>query len=1310
MRNPQPSLKERFSFHSRALPDDQACKVIRFAGTEGLNMLYSFDIQLMCQIHEGKALDTTTLLVTPATLRIDRGDSKAIVFHGYPIAISQKGHMNGWTFYTLTLQPQFAKLQHIVQNHIYLEKNTKDIVAEAFDSCGIMKPSHTFLLHKTCPTHEFSMQYNENVLDFMAFHLERDGIYYFFEQNEDAENIVFTDSPISHTYLEGNSKLRYYPTSGLEGDHADEIIISFVMNQVPLPKNVIVRDYDWQKPNFSVEATATVDEYGLGTLFFYGDGFTTEEEGQRLANIRAQALRCRSKVFTGTSSVPSLRPGYLFSLHDHYDAAFNASYFITHVTHEGSQEAYLSSVLGVTLEYASDKLYYRNTFTCIPEHVQFRPERKTVRKSIPGMLHAFIDSSSNSPMAEIDSLGRYKVIFPHDPSGRSDGRASCWLRRVQPSVGVGYGTSFPLAPGVEVLVGFVDGNPDKPFISGALNNPETGFSDNEESMFSGMRTGGGGGLTFNDTPQKQGLNLTTGSGRSGLFMASGSMDSTFWQSDYNAQLATVGSASINTVKSTLKSGLSASLEADPSMDAEAMFVLALTSLTKFMEGFQKAGNTDLANVEADIQKAQKAADAAEQAQQRTQDTVKQETQNLDTAQKNESITQEALNTLKRNPHASAAEIKTAQQKYDDAVSQRKQAEKAKHVAQLKNNVAKNTHEAKQKALEKTKNLDAKTTRKTIWDGIVTSLKLLNTCYLTYDKGAKFFKKDKDSSPYTAVLSVADAKSSLKFDIKPTMARLKSIASFATASFVARLYGDTMAQAQESAALQNEEKKLQNERDLAKIDFHNNEAQYLEDEEYQNLREATITAYMNNENISRERARIKVALDEKSLRERAKANVLALSAKHKEERLEVVKNSYYQSIDTTYTHKLHKKKTAFVHALLTSKTPELFAELFAVMTLFKSKASMNKDYGGLKISSDQNSILLSKKHHYIAGEKGISLISLPTSHAFADSASANDVQKIHDDFLGIDKEKSFIAAETEQIKLVGLHNTEIFGLDDCALTSAKNLTVTNKFDNARKDAIQASIKKLDASQLQELQTSLDKASAALSSVQDTVAMGLLFDNMTDAEATLEENTATQALLEAKKALHKALLNLPTTPTPDTYSEISLLRKDNQDVLHLLNKGTHFSLKQVAMKDTSNLEILRTNADESIKTGALAMKKTGLTIIYSQDGEVKNQRSLGFTQKRTSLEHGENSVLFLSDDKLTLRHGKDGKLGHLFMNKEGIDMSSGKPARIASDKTLTLKTKTDAKLLADTSVLVKGGNTSLTLKSGQAKIDGQMIHIG
>ncbi|MCR5220360.1 MAG: type VI secretion system tip protein VgrG, partial [bacterium] len=387
--------------------------------------------------------------------------------------------------------------------------------------------------------------------DYILWRMEEQGAYFFFAP--DGDKIIFADSPQSHGAP--SITVSYSPATGLEGEKREEVLTAFTMARTPLPRRVVVRTYDWKDPLKVVLGMADVAVGGMGDVYLTSENVESDAEAERIAKIRAEELICRSRQFSGAGAVPLLRPGLVFTLERHYNPAFNRGYMVTEITHEGGQEAFLSLGLGIPLRDAAEHLFYRNSFSCIEDDQPYRPARTAPRASIPGVIRAFVDGAGSGARAEMDEYGRYKLIFPFDVSGRKAGNASCWVRMAQPQVGMDHGMSFPLLPGAEVTVAFLNGNPDRPVITGALPNGETGAITGQGNVnFSGIRTPGGNQITFNDTDNKQGISLLSASGL-GLSFADGSPNTTALTTDNMLSASGLASSDFSGACKTTLSGL-----------------------------------------------------------------------------------------------------------------------------------------------------------------------------------------------------------------------------------------------------------------------------------------------------------------------------------------------------------------------------------------------------------------------------------------------------------------------------------------------------------------------------------------------------------------------------------------------------------------------------------------------------------------------------------------------------------------------------------------------------------------------------------
>jgi type VI secretion system secreted protein VgrG len=468
-----PQLKENaFTFESKGLPRD-TFSVVNFTGEEGLSSLYRFEIQL---ISERQDLDLAAVLQHPATFTIKGrfANGPELPFHGILSGFEQMHRFGPYTFYRTELRPKLWWLTLTHHNQVFLDKKIDPFRSAVLKDGGLAPGvDFEFRLQGKYDPREYVCQYGESHFDFVSRWLEREGAYYWFEQGETSEKMIAADTVMVHAPLPGHETFLYSPMSGLDGGDVDKTIKRFTLKQSPLPRNVLLRDYNYMKPSLELEGKAHVHNQGRGQIYLYGEHFPDKNEGQRLAKVRAEEFLCREKIFNAQSSIPAVRPGYLFNLQRHYSPEFNRQYLTTSVHHEGSQARYLVSGLGLGDLEDKDGLFYRNTFACIPGGTQFRPPRTTPKPRISGSLSAKIDAAGSGQYAELDEHGRYKVILPFDLSGRKDGKASAWVRMMQPYAGEDMGFHAPLHKGTEVLLSFIEADPDRPVISGAIPNAET---------------------------------------------------------------------------------------------------------------------------------------------------------------------------------------------------------------------------------------------------------------------------------------------------------------------------------------------------------------------------------------------------------------------------------------------------------------------------------------------------------------------------------------------------------------------------------------------------------------------------------------------------------------------------------------------------------------------------------------------------------------------------------------------------------------------------------------------------------------------
>lgn len=496
--------ERKYSFLSDALPHDTFA-VVAFTGEEGLSKPYRFDIKLVTQKAD---IDLDAVMEVMAKLIIHREEGGDISFNGILASFEQQQEVDGYVFYQATLVPRLWWLSLTHHNQVFLDQSVKEIVEAVLKDGGLASLDFEFRLQGEFAPQEYVCQYAESHLDFIQRWLAREGIYYYFEQTDQGERVVFTDTVIAHRASPLGTDLIFAPPSGLNAMHAGESVQGFVCRQHQLPKSVLLKDYNYRKPTLEMTGSAEVDPKGRGERFIYGEHFRTPEEGNRLAHIRAQELLCRKREFIGESTVPYISPGFTFAMQRHYRDSFNRKYLTIEMTHAGTQTGYLISGIQNILSDREQTVSYSNQFTAIPDNVQFRPPITSEPPKITGTLNAKIDAEGTGQYAELDSHGRYKVLLPFDKSGRKDGKGSTWLRMAQPYAGADHGMHFPLHKGTEVLLTFIDGNPDRPIIQSAVPNPETpSVVTAAGQTASRIKTASGHQLIMGDKADKEAMGL-----------------------------------------------------------------------------------------------------------------------------------------------------------------------------------------------------------------------------------------------------------------------------------------------------------------------------------------------------------------------------------------------------------------------------------------------------------------------------------------------------------------------------------------------------------------------------------------------------------------------------------------------------------------------------------------------------------------------------------------------------------------------------------------------------------------------------------
>jgi len=510
-----------FTIHSSALP--MGTRVVGFRGAEGISRLYAFEIHVTLGPDAADAFELSSAVGAKGTLVLDRQDGgPPFAFHGVFSEVSLVHHdPDGRALVRAVLVPRLWRLTQTQHSRIFTGLSISDIIKKTLDDGGLTSADYRLQLSREYPVEEHVCQYRESHFDFFSRWMEREGLYYFFEQGDDGEKLIIADSKSAHDDL-APTPVRFFALSGADAS-AGECLQTFVCRHRALPASVRFKDYDYAKPALDVSGSAPVSKAGLGEISVHGARFFTPEAGKRLAQLRAEEILSREQVFTASGTAFYLRAGYTFALQDHPRSGFDAKYLVIEVEHYGNQAASTPDSKRLT-GLAIDETYHVDV-TAIPATVQFRAEARTTWPRIYGTEHGIVDGEADSEYAQLDDHGRYAVRFAFDESDLGDGKASTRVRMMQPHGGGTEGWHFPLRKGTEVLFTFLGGDPDRPVIAGVVPNAHTPSPVNKANHTRNvLQTGGRNRIELEDKAGFERITLSTPHKNSMIRMGSPNAD------------------------------------------------------------------------------------------------------------------------------------------------------------------------------------------------------------------------------------------------------------------------------------------------------------------------------------------------------------------------------------------------------------------------------------------------------------------------------------------------------------------------------------------------------------------------------------------------------------------------------------------------------------------------------------------------------------------------------------------------------------------------------------------------------------------
>lgn len=467
-----------------------------FHGTEGLSTPFSFELDLLSENH---SIPFKDIIGKNVAVSVVLANGEKRYFHGLISRFSQGrggGEAGGdprFSHYSATMVPWLWLLTKTADSRIFQNKSVPDIVEKVFQEKGFLDFKNK--LQGSYDTWDYCVQYRETDFNFVSRLLEEEGIYYFFEHENNKHTLILSDTPEEHKPCPKQETARYQISAG--GWLEEDTISSLEIMQEITAGKYTLKDFNFETPTTDLKIEAPSQKAlgpGEKEIYDYPGGYGKRNRGDTLANVRMQEVESGITTITGSGECRAFTSGYKFDLKDYYRKDMNnKAYVLTSLSHSARQ--------GYATEDAISEFSYANNFTCIPLEIPYRPPRRTPKPVVEGVQTAIVVGPSGEEIYT-DEHGRVKVQFHWDREGKKDDKSSCWIRVSQLWAGSGWGAMYIPRIGQEVIIDFLEGDPDCPIIIGRVyhgaNKPPYDLpgEKTKSTIKSDSSKGGGGSNEF----------------------------------------------------------------------------------------------------------------------------------------------------------------------------------------------------------------------------------------------------------------------------------------------------------------------------------------------------------------------------------------------------------------------------------------------------------------------------------------------------------------------------------------------------------------------------------------------------------------------------------------------------------------------------------------------------------------------------------------------------------------------------------------------------------------------------------------------
>ena len=460
--------------------------------TEELGRMFTMELEL---VSTSENLVFEDLLAQNITIRLDLPKDEKRYFNGHISRLSQSGNQGSFAVYQATVRPWLWFLTRTADCRVFQNKTVPDIVKEVFRDNGYTDFEEK--LGSSYRTWEYCVQYRETDFNFISRLLEQEGIYYYFKHKESKHTLILSDNYSAHEKITGYESIPYYPPDDTTVRDEEFISSWFISKQIQ-PGFYALNEYDFERPKTDLKVSSVIAREHSASefeVYDYPGEYIETDDGDDYARTRIEELHVLYEQAQGKSDARGIVVGGLFELSEYPREDQNREYLVVSATHEIQSDDFESSGGGTGSVYS-------NSFSVIDAKTPFRASRTTPKPIVQGPQTAVVVGPSGEEIYT-DEYSRVKLQFHWDRYGKSDENSSCWVRVSQLWAGKTWGGIHIPRIGQEVIVEFLEGDPDQPIITGRVYNademPPYDLPTNKtQSGVKSRSSKGGSGANFNE--------------------------------------------------------------------------------------------------------------------------------------------------------------------------------------------------------------------------------------------------------------------------------------------------------------------------------------------------------------------------------------------------------------------------------------------------------------------------------------------------------------------------------------------------------------------------------------------------------------------------------------------------------------------------------------------------------------------------------------------------------------------------------------------------------------------------------------------